>query len=118
MPLYAFVLRTAFKKLDKIKEKDRLAKSAQHVTADRHGLALHSADNFHLYIPHTKLRDAIWEYGRFEVYDCIITNSLNVKNATEISNLHVYSGIFPLRHDNRDRPGCGEIRSLLSDYRL
>ena len=95
-----------------------MAKSAQHVTADRHRLALNAADNFHLYIPHTKLRDAIWEYGRFEVYDCIITNSLNVKNVTERSNLHVYSDIFPLHNANRKRPGCGEIRSLLSDYQL
>jgi hypothetical protein len=79
---------------------------------------VNAAGNFHLHIPHTKLRDAIWEYGRFEVYDFISTNSLNVTNATDRSILHVYSDIFPLRNANREKPGCGEIRSLLSVYQL
>jgi hypothetical protein len=34
----------------------------------------------------------------FELFDCIITNSLNVMNDTEISNLHVFSDVFSLRH--------------------
>jgi len=78
-----------------MKEKFPLAKRAQHVTADRQWLALNAADNFHLYIPHMKLRDAIWEYGRSEVCDCIITNSLNVMNETEGSNFHVCSRRLP-----------------------
>jgi hypothetical protein len=84
------------------KKKVPLAKCAQHVTADRQGLALNSADNFHFYIPHMKLRDAIWEYGRCEAYDRIITNSLNVTNTADRSNLHECSDIFPLRHANRE----------------
>jgi len=78
-----------------------LAERAQHVAADRQELGLNVADNFHIYIPHMKLRDAIWEYGRSEVFDCIITNSLNVMNETERSHLHVCSDVFPLRHANR-----------------
>jgi len=78
-----------------------LAERAQHVTADRQGLGLNVADNFHLYIPHMKLRDAIWEYGHSEVFDCIITNSLNVMNEKERPIFHVGSDVFPLRHANR-----------------